>query len=200
MPAQEIIQVEKELYELTQKLIKLRRDVPRTEVKNYEFKTQDGSVNLKDLFGGKDRLLAIHNMGQGCRYCTLWADGINPFIPHLESSMAVVLLSKDDPDTQRRMANARGWRFRTASHGGGEYMTEQSAMKDGGNMPGVVFYERDGDKIYRKNAAVFGPYDLYCSIWNLLGLAGLDEETWTPQFNYWKRPEKMDDGGKNIQE
>ena len=78
------------------------------------FETLDGERSLLDLFAGRDKLLAIHNMGQGCRYCTLWADGINPFLPHLEAAMSVVLLSKDPPETQRRFANSRGWRFRTA--------------------------------------------------------------------------------------
>ena len=71
-------------------------------------------------------------------------------------------------------------------------------MKDSNNMPGAVIYERDGDKIYRKNDCVFGPGDIYCSMWSLLGLAGLNETSWTPQFSYWQRPKTLDDGGKNI--
>jgi len=27
-------------------------------------------------------------------------------------------------------------------------------------------------------------------MWGLLGLAGLGEADWTPQYAYWKRPEK----------
>jgi len=65
-------------------------------------------------------------------------------------------------------------------------------------MPGAVVYERDGDKITRKNSCVFGPGDIYCSMWGLLGLAGLGESDWTPQYAYWKRPEKMEDGGENL--
>ena len=151
-----------------------------------------------DLFGEKDKLLLIHNMGQGCRYCTLWADGFNGFVQHIESTMSVVLVSKDPPILQRKFANGRGWRFRLASHGGGEYIQEQSVMKDSNNMPGAVVYERDGNKIYRKNDCVFGPGDIYCSMWSLLGLAGLNETTWTPQFSYWQRSKTLDDGGKNI--
>jgi len=71
-------------------------------------------------------------------------------------------------------------------------------MDGSDNMPGAVFYERDGDTIYRKNSCVFGPGDLYCSMWNLLGLAGMTESDWTPQYTYWTRPEKMDDGGANL--
>ena len=36
--------------------------------------------------------------------------------------------------------------------------------------------------------------------WGLLGLAGLSEEQWTPQYNYWLRPEQLDDGGENLLE
>lgn len=65
-------------------------------------------------------------------------------------------------------------------------------------MPGVVLYERQGDTITRRNSAVFGPGDIYCSLWSLLALAGLGEAEFTPQFNYWQRPEKLDDGGENV--
>ena len=104
-----------------------------------------------DLFGGRDHLLVIHNMGQGCRYCTLWADGFNGVVPHLESAMGLVLVSKDAPDVQRRFANSRGWRFRLASHGGGDYIREQTVMEGEANMPGAVLYERRGELILRKN-------------------------------------------------
>ena len=61
-----------------------------------------------------------------------------------------------------------------------------------------MVYERDGVNITRKNSAIFGPGDIFCSMWGLLGLAGLGEDDWTPQYVYWKRPEKMDDGGVNL--
>lgn len=198
MSTQQIEALEQEIFKLTTQLAEMRKAETGTEVANYTFLTLDGSVSLRDLFAGKDTLLTIHNMGQGCRYCTLWADGLNPFVPHLESTMAMVLLSKDDPETQRRLANARGWRFRTASHGGGDYIREQTTQEGQKNMPGLVCYELRDDRIFRKNACVFGPMDLYCSLWHVLGLAGLSEQEWTPQFNYWRRPQQMDDGGANL--
>lgn len=198
----EIIELEQQIFELTTKLHELRKSNSGEVVANYVFDTQAGETNLLELFGDHDRLLAIHNMGQACRYCTLWADGLNGFLPHLESTMAVVLVSKDSPEMQRTFANSRGWRFRLASHGGGDYAREQTVARtvaDGStNMPGAVVYERKGDDIVRKNAVVFGPGDLYCSIWNILALAGLSEDNWTPQFNYWRRPEVLEDGGENL--
>lgn len=196
----EIEQLEREIYEKAQKLIALRRAAPAEPVRDYPFETIDGPTSLLKLFGDKSTLLAIHNMGQGCRYCTLWADGLNAFLPHLESRFAVVLLSKDPPAAQRAMANARGWRFRTASHGGGAYIREQSLVPGHDNQPGVVCYVREGDRIFRKNAAQFGPGDLYCPVWHLLGLAGVGKDGWTPQFTYWKRPSELEDGGQDVRD
>ncbi|MCH8866607.1 MAG: DUF899 family protein [Proteobacteria bacterium] len=194
----EIAEVEKQIVELTAKLNELRKSTAGDEVRNYSFATINGETSLLDLFGDRKQLLLIHNMGQGCRYCTLWADGFNGFVKHLESVMSVVLVSKDPPELQRRFANSREWRFHLASHGGGDYISEQTVMEGTDNMPGAVVYERDGDKITRKNSCIFGPGDLYCSMWGLLGLAGIGEADWTPQYVYWQRPEKMDDGGANL--
>jgi predicted dithiol-disulfide oxidoreductase (DUF899 family) len=198
MTSNAITDLERQIYELTTKLNELRKDNIGKTVENYTFSTLDGDTTLLDLFGDKDKLLVIHNMGQGCRYCTLWADGFNGFLPHLESTMSVVLVSKDAPELQRRFAASRGWRFRTASHGGGSYISEQTVMEGADNMPGAVVYERTGDQIRRKNSGIFGPGDVYCSMWNLLALAGMSEADWTPQFKYWTRPDQLDDGGANI--
>ena len=194
----EILELERKIFELTAKLNELRKSSTGKEVRNYAFATLDGETSLLSMFGDKKQLLLIHNMGQGCRYCTLWADGFNGFLPHLESVMSVVLVSKDPPELQRRFANSRDWRFRMASHGGGDYIREQTVMNDTENMPGAVVYERDGNQITRKNSCVFGPGDIYCSMWSLLGLAGMGENDWTPQYAYWKRPDTMDDGGVNL--
>ncbi len=194
----EIPELEKQIFELTAKLNELRKASAGDEVRDYEFSTIDGATSLLKMFGDKQQLLLIHNMGQGCRYCTLWADGFNGFLQHLESVMSVVLVSKDPPELQRQFANSRDWRFRLASHGGGKYISEQTVMDGAENTPGAVVYERDGDKITRKNSCIFGPGDIYCSMWGLLGLAGLGADNWTPQYAYWKRPEKMDDGGENL--
>ena len=140
----EIADLEMQIFELNRQLEALRKDNPGTHVPNYTFRTLSGEVTLRDLFGDHDTLLVIHNMGQGCRYCTLWADGFNGFVPHLESALSVVLVSKDPPEVQRSFANSRGWRFRLASHGGGDYIREQTAQEGVDNMPGAVVYKRDG--------------------------------------------------------
>lgn len=190
--------MEAKLYEMTLELNELRKVAVSTEVPNYSFATLAGPSSLLELFADKQKLLVIHNMGQSCRYCTLWGDGFNGLVDHLESVMSVVLVSKDAPQLQREFANSRGWRFRLASHAGGKYIEEQTVMDGSTNMPGAVVYERDGEKIMRRSSSVFGPGDLYSPMWNLLGLAGMTEADWTPQFRYWRQPEKLEDGGENV--
>ncbi len=200
MAKEEITRLEQQIFELTGRLNELRKSNSATEIRNYSFETLDGERTLRELFGDREKLLVIHNMGQGCRYCTLWADGFNGLLPHLESVMSVVLVSKDRPVIQRRFANSRGWRFRVASHQGGDYIREQTVSADSDNMPGAVVYERKGNTIYRKNECAFGPGDMFSSMWNLLGMAGFGGDDWTPQFNYWQRPKELDDGGEDLLE
>ena len=192
--------LEHEIMEKSQQLAALRQKESDVEVPDYSFHTLNGDTSLSDLFGDQERLLLIHNMGQGCRYCTLWADGINGFIDHLEDAMAVVLVSKDPPDVQRRMALGRGWKLRLASHNGGAYMAEQCAMGEHSNYPGAAIYERKGEKIVKRGATAFGPGDLYSPMWHFLSLAGIPSSDWTPQFRYWQRPTKLDDGGENVRD
>lgn len=170
------------------------------EVPVYVFETLAGPVSLEQLFVGRDTLFAIHNMGVACRWCTLWADGLNAWLPHLEDRFAVALLSKDPPHVQQRFAHSRGWRFRMASHGGGAYIREQSALPGQDNMPGLVVYRLVDGAIRRVAATPFGPGDLYCSLWHVLALAGVDAGGWTPQYRYWNppAPEAMEDGGADL--
>lgn len=196
MSKAEIEALAKEIYDKTLALNALRADYAGEPCEDYTFTTEAGEVRLSELFGEHDRLLVIHNMGQGCRYCTLWADGINGLLPHLESAMAVVLVSPDAPAAQRTFANSRGWRFRMASHGGHRYAKEQYVMQPG--MPAAVAYRRDGQALFRMSETPFGPGDMFCVQFNLLALAGIG--SFTPQYRYWSRPGQLLDGGEDVRD
>ncbi len=99
----EISKLEQQIFELTTKLNELRKSNGGEEVRNYSFATINGETDLLGMFGDKKRLLLIHNMGQGCRYCTLWADGFNGFLKHLESVISVVLVSKEKAPHSARL-------------------------------------------------------------------------------------------------
>ena len=89
-----------EIAALRKKMRELQASLEPQEVADYAFATSGGPVRLSELFGDKDYLFVIHNMGASCPYCTLWADGFNGFVPHIENRAAFVLASPDDPDKQ----------------------------------------------------------------------------------------------------
>ena len=195
---QQIESLQREIFELQGRLQSIRAGKPPVEVPDYRFDSLAGAVRLSELFGDQDDLLMIHNMGQACRYCTLWGDALDGAVDHLESALALVMVSKDSPEQQRRFARSRGWRFRMVSHGGGDYMAEQVAVGEMSNMPGVVHYERRDGAVYRRAGSLFGPGDPFCPVWHFLALAGIDESRWTPQYSYWQGPGIMEDGGANL--
>src|SRR5690348_9634223 len=97
----EIRKIDEEITALKQKLSEARRRRPHEPVSDYQLQAANNqSVALSDLFGDKKDLLVIHNMGRSCRYCTLWADGLNALLPHIQDRTSIVLASPDTPDAQ----------------------------------------------------------------------------------------------------
>jgi predicted dithiol-disulfide oxidoreductase (DUF899 family) len=105
-----------QIAELRDKMRELQESVEPEEVSDYEFSTTEGKLRLSELFGDKKYLFVIHNMGAGCRYCTLWADGFNGILPHIENRAAFVVASPDDPAAQQKFSTGRGWHFRMVSY------------------------------------------------------------------------------------
>src|SRR3954452_5960110 len=108
----EIVALTGQIEALKMQLTEARRRRSPEPVPDFELIDGDGSVHLSQLFAGHDDLLVVHNMGRGCAYCTLWADGFNGLLDHLQDRAAVVVASPDDPATQAAFAASRGWRFR----------------------------------------------------------------------------------------
>ncbi|MDP4198426.1 MAG: DUF899 family protein [Bacteroidota bacterium] len=189
----EIEALEQQIVDMQKQLAKLRREQPPERVADYELTEWPGvKVRLSELFGDKDELIVVHNMGKQCSYCTLWADSFIGITKHLEDRAAFVVTTPNDPETQRQFARDRGWNFRMLS-------TEGTTFKhDMGFEPEPRRYE-PGVSIFRKNAsgssvdagfeiehvskAAFGPGDAYCSVWHFLDLLP-SERDWHPKYNY----------------
>lgn len=178
------VKVEERINGLIGRLAELRVKAAPVEVKDYKFNTVEGETSLSKLFGDRTKLLVIHNMGSGCNYCTLWADGFNGILPHLKDAMAVVLVSSETPEQQAAFAKGRGWGFALASHKDLPYTKEQTTLGEWADNPGAAVYEKVGDKIVMRNKCFFDPGDIYCPMWPLLGLAGIENKDWIPDFKY----------------
>ena len=184
---EEIDALERHILDLKSKRTELIRQMPREEVKDYSFdRAGGGTVTLCELFGTKDDLLVVHNMGRRCRYCTLWADGFESMRRHLESRAEFVLVSNDDSATANEFAKSRGWTFTVLSGKDGDFTKDMGyASEEHGSMPGVSAFRKDPDgRIYRTGHVFFGPGDDFCPTWHFFDLFQDGANGWEPQFTY----------------
>lgn len=186
----QLIEAMADLEKAKERLAAVRRRMPAEPVADYELAGVEGSVTLSAMFGEKSDLIVVHNMGAGCPYCTMWADGFNGVLQHLGSRAAFVVVSPDAPDVQQRLASKRGWRFRMYSAQGTTFIEDmgfgsEEEHYDSHAMPGVsVFHKNPDGAIVRVARDFFGPGDLYCGVWHLFDLLQDGPGDWAPQFQY----------------
>jgi predicted dithiol-disulfide oxidoreductase (DUF899 family) len=183
--AAEIDKLEEQLVTQQEKLAELKRQLPRQEVQDYTLSGPQGPVRLSQLFGDKSDLIIIHNMGKGCPYCTLWADGFNGVYPHLANRAGFALCSPDSTETQQQFALSRGWNFPMISGHGSTFIADMGFQGTKSAKPGVSTFQRGADgKIYRIAKAPFGPFDPFSGIWHLFALLGDGVKEWEPKYKY----------------
>jgi predicted dithiol-disulfide oxidoreductase (DUF899 family) len=127
-------------------------------------------------------------MGRQCPYCTLWADGFNGLVDHLEDRTSFVVVSPDSPEIQKQFAKRRGWKFRMLSGHGSSFIKDMGfESPKRGFMPGVSVFRKDKDgRIFRVAVDQFGPGDDYCTIWHFFDLLPSGSKGWEPKFRYSK--------------
>src|SRR5271166_2568998 len=174
-----------QIAELRKKMREAQFSVEPEEVKDYEFTTPEGTVRLSRLFGDKEYLFLIHNMGSSCPSCTLWADGFNGIYDHLASRAAFVVSSPDAPAAQKSFAAGRGWRFPMVSHSGTTFAADMGYRSaEGGWLPGVSVFQREGNRILRVADSGFAPGDDFCSLWHIYDLLPGGAGDWQPRYRY----------------
>ncbi|MGI9415139.1 MAG: DUF899 family protein, partial [Hyphomicrobiales bacterium] len=171
-----------EMTELRQKMHALQASIEPQAVDDYTFRTADGTVTLSELFGDKSTLFAIHNMGTGCPYCTLWADGFSGVYPHLADRAAFIVTSPDSPETQAKFKAQRGWTFPMVSAEGSSFAQDMGYTGEHGYEPGVSVFRKDGGHILRVSDTSFGPGDDFCSVWHFLYLIPEGPDGWQPKY------------------
>jgi predicted dithiol-disulfide oxidoreductase (DUF899 family) len=174
-----------QIAELRRKMRDIQAAVEPEEVPDAVLANLEGPKRLSELFGTKNELILIHNMGVSCASCTLWADGFNGIYDHLANRAAFAVCSPDAPETQRRFAADRGWRFPMVSHRGTDFAATMGYRSEsGGWLPGVSVFRRDGTRILRVADTGFSPGDDFCALWHLLDLFPDGRAGWSPRFSY----------------
>ncbi|MCW3126923.1 MAG: hypothetical protein JWO03_2581 [Bacteroidetes bacterium] len=167
-------------------ILTLRSQAEPEPVADYTLQDAGGKdLLLSSLFDDRDELLVIHNMGKGCKYCTLWADGFNGVTKPLADRVPFVLISPDTPEVQREFAAGRGWAFPMLSAAKSTFTQDLGFYKEGeGYWPGVSALIRKDGKIYRASYDFFGPGDVYSSVWHFYDLLPKKVNGWQPKYEY----------------
>lgn len=180
-------ELEKRIRKDKQALTALRHSLPPETVSDYTLLAHDGSqVRLSELFGSHDDLILVHNMGKGCAYCTMWADGFTGLVKHLENRAGFVVVSKDPVEVQRSFYQGRGWNFRMYSSHGTNFNRDMGyETETGSQQPGMSAFHRDADGTIRRTGHTgFGPGDDFCAVWPMLDLLAGGPAGWGPKFAY----------------
>ena len=158
------------------KAIELNSKLAAMDVKDYTMKDREGKdVKLSEMFGDNKYLILIHNMGKGCSYCTMWADGFKDTYKEIEKKAAFVLVSPDKPEVHKEFAESHDWTYKSYSANGTDFIFDMGYdfIKEGKHnyWPGVSVFEKDDSgNMKRVSKDIFGPGDFYCNIWHFLDL------------------------------
>lgn len=167
-------------------IIALRQQAEPEPIADYTLHGPGGTeVLLSGLFDERDELLVIHNMGKSCKYCTLWADGLNGVAKPLADRVPFVVVSPDTPEVQTEFAASRGWQFPMLSAAHGTFIKDLGFYRDAdGYWPGVSALIRKDGRIYRASYDYFGPGDPYSSVWHFYDLLPARVSGWQPKYEY----------------
>ena len=186
----EIEQLFQEIQAKRNQIIELLKQNPQQIDRQYSFiDWSNQRVPLADLFGEKDDLIVIHNMGKGCVYCTLWADEINGIRDHLSNRASLVVINPNKIEVQKEFAASRGWQFKMLSDADMDFTYDMGfALEKEGKrfaQPGFSTFHRDASgTITRIGYDEFGPGDQYSTVWHFFDLLKDGSKEWEPEFEY----------------
>ena len=136
-PAQELLELEKELTRRSDEIAQRRRELPRVRVdEDYTFETDDGTKTLAELFDGRSQLIVYHfmhgpNTPDGCPGCTFATDSFNGIEPHLNAhDVTFVLASRSPLETLNAYKQRMGWSIPWVSSGDSDFNRDFSAWTE----------------------------------------------------------------------
>ncbi len=184
---EQIEAVEKELMDKKKELVELRKIAPKITVGNFTFKSHsENNLDFSDLFFDREELILVFNMGKRCPYCTLWADGYNGLVHHLNDRASFVVVSPDSVDVQKEFSSSRNWKFTMVSCKDMDFYKQMDFFNgEEGSWPGVASFIKDENgNIIRYAKSYFGPGDNFCAMWDFNDLLPPQEKVWEPKYKY----------------
>jgi len=200
----ELMEAEVGLRDQVERVAELRRSLPLdTEIDDPEFEEiRDGvrtPVRLSELCARGKTAVVVHFMyGKGqqspCPMCTLWADGYDGIVPHLEQRLSFAVLVAGDVGAFSDYARSRGWRHLRLLSAKDSDLKQKLGFEDqeGGQQPGVSIFRTGDDGTLRHFTSVSAFYgepgfrgmDLLSPFWHFLDLTPEGREDFFPRKAY----------------
>lgn len=176
----------------------MRRQLPLGPVvDDYTFATESGDVTLDELVG--DRPLVLYHfmfgdtMAEPCPMCSMWADGWNAVIDHVEQNVDLALATNANAAENAALAESHRWQnLRWLSAAGTSFKVDHGSADASGNQsPMVTVFERVEDQVclsYSGSAHICGDHwrgvDLLSPVWHLLDLTRQGRGDFMPLLSY----------------
>jgi predicted dithiol-disulfide oxidoreductase (DUF899 family) len=201
-----------DLMRQNERVAELRRQLPEgAAVDDYTFvegprdlDAGDGpiqSVRLSQLFSTPGRALVVYHLMFGklqtspCPMCTMWIDGINGVVQHLERNVDFVVAAAAEPAALRAHARTRGWRnVRLLSCGDSSFKYDLNSEDEAGNQDSTVsVFTRDERGVIRHRYSAHPRMseeigergiDLLSPVWHMLDLTPYGRDDWNPELAY----------------
>ena len=201
----ELQEAEIALRDQRERVAELRRMLPLdTVVADETFEeVEDGRkvpVQLSELFEDPEKPLVLMHFMYGkaqqapCPMCTMWADGYDGAIEHLEQRINFAVLVAGDVAIFEAYCRERGWSSVRAVSAGNSDLKRRLGfeMENGAQIPGVsVFVQRpDGTLVHSySQAAMYGEQggrgmDLLSPVWNFFDLTPAGRGDFMPSKLY----------------
>ncbi|MBV9277727.1 MAG: DUF899 family protein [Candidatus Eremiobacteraeota bacterium] len=191
-----LMEEEKRLRDQVEAVAEQRRTLPHgPSIEDYEFvDVADGkTIKLSELFGKTDSLLVYNLMfapadDAPCPMCTLWVDGYNGVMRHVNDATTMAVASRAPAAKLRALRDSRGWTNLRLLSSPKEYSRAiGSENEDGSQNPVMTVYRRDrnGLSLWYRSCAEFPDesyrgIDLLSPVWNLLDLLPEGRGDWFP--------------------
>ena len=207
----ELLKAEMALRDHRERVAELRRGLPQgAAVQDYVFREGPADLSrndpkdffdtkLSELFSpGKDSLILMHFMfgpdwEQGCPMCSMWADGYNGAMKHIQDHANFAIVVRAELSKMRTYARERDWHnLRILSSHDNTYTRDFGMERDGDQLPGASVFTRDADGTVRNfytGGAIMseGEYrgmDLLSPVWNYYDLLPAGRGEWNPKLSY----------------
>ncbi len=173
MSNDKIQQLSQKIAEQKSQLTQLKSELQPKQISDYQFLNKENSTtNLSDMFGSHKFLVVIHNMGQSCKFCTMWANGFEGVYKHFDDKSGFVLINHDPIEKQNAFAQKQNWTYPIYSAKDNSFNKELGFISDGNSLwPGVSTLRKNSDGTIELLAQEsFGPGDEFCSVWHIYDL------------------------------